>query len=51
MGYPLYGHELDENTTPWEANLGWVVKLEKGEFIGKDALIDKRDKKQNPKWI
>jgi len=45
MGYPLYGHELDENTTPWEANLGWVVKLEKGEFIGKDALIDKRNKK------
>ena len=34
----LYGHELDEETTPWEAGLGWVVKLDKGEFIGREAL-------------
>ncbi|MFN3698861.1 MAG: glycine cleavage system aminomethyltransferase GcvT, partial [Dictyoglomus sp.] len=45
MGYPLYGHEIDENTTPWEANLAWVVKLNKGDFIGKKALIEKKDKK------
>lgn len=45
MGYPLYGHEIDEETTPWEANLGWVVKINKGDFIGKEALIDKKDKK------
>lgn len=46
MGYPLYGHEIDENTTPWEANLSFVVKLEKSyDFIGKKALIESKDKK------
>lgn len=38
MGYPLYGHELDENTTPLEAGLDAFVALEKGEFIGRAAL-------------
>ncbi|NIO10442.1 MAG: glycine cleavage system aminomethyltransferase GcvT, partial [Deltaproteobacteria bacterium] len=36
---PLYGHELDENTTPLEARLAWVVKLDKGEFIGRQPLL------------
>ncbi|HLV65200.1 MAG TPA: glycine cleavage system aminomethyltransferase GcvT, partial [Polyangiaceae bacterium] len=35
----LYGNELDETTTPFEAGLGWVVKLEKGEFLGRAALL------------
>jgi glycine cleavage system T protein (aminomethyltransferase) len=34
----LYGHEIDETTTPYEAGLGWVVKLDKGEFLGREAL-------------
>jgi aminomethyltransferase len=34
----LYGHELDEDTTPWEAGLAWVVKLSKGDFVGREAL-------------
>lgn len=34
----LYGHEIDETTNPFEAGLGWVVKLDKGEFLGRDAL-------------
>ena len=34
----LYGHELNEDTTPYEAGLGRVVKLEKGEFAGQEAL-------------
>ena len=34
----LYGHEIDETTTPFEAGLGWVVKLDKGYFLGRDAL-------------
>jgi len=38
VAYPLYGHELDENHTPLEAGLEWVVKWDKGEFIGKNAL-------------
>jgi aminomethyltransferase len=36
--YPLYGHELDENTTPIEAGLGFFVKLDKGTFVGRDVL-------------
>ena len=42
MGYPLYGHELDEKHTPLEAGLGWVVDLEKDDFIGKKALIEQK---------
>jgi len=34
----LYGHDMDETTTVWEADVGWIVKLEKGEFIGREAL-------------
>ncbi len=37
--YPLYGHELDPETTLLEANLGWISKLEKGEFLGREALL------------
>jgi aminomethyltransferase len=36
--YPLYGHELDEHTTPIEAGLGFFVALDKGEFNGRAAL-------------
>jgi len=36
--YPLYGHELDETTTPIEAGLGFFVALEKGEFNGRTVL-------------
>ena len=35
---PLYGNDLDEETTPLEAGLGWVVKLDRDDFIGRDAL-------------
>jgi aminomethyltransferase len=35
---PLYGHELNESIDPISAGLGWAVKLEKGEFIGREAL-------------
>ena len=34
----LYGHEIDETTTPFEAGLAWVVKLDKGDFLGREAL-------------
>lgn len=39
MGYPLYGHELSETITPLEAGLKKFVRLEKPDFIGKDALV------------
>jgi aminomethyltransferase len=38
MGFPLYGHELDEKTTPLEAGLGRFVALDKREFVGRAAL-------------
>ena len=38
-GYPLYGHELDEHTTLLEANLGWIAKLSKGDFLGREVLL------------
>ena len=37
-GMPLYGNELDRSVNPYEANLGRVVKMEKGEFVGRAAL-------------
>jgi aminomethyltransferase len=39
MGYALYGHEIDRTTNPLEAGLGWVVKLDKGSFVGRQALV------------
>src|SRR5579859_2322200 len=38
-GYCLYGHELNEQSNPLEARLGWTVKFDKGNFIGRDALL------------
>lgn len=40
--YPLYGHELDADTTLLEANLGWICKLGKGDFLGRKALADQK---------
>jgi aminomethyltransferase len=37
-GMCLYGHEIDDTTTPWEAGLGWICKLDKGTFLGSDFL-------------
>ena len=41
--YPLYGLDLDETTSPFEAGLGWTVHLDKGDFIGRDALQRQHD--------
>lgn len=41
-GLCLYGNDLDEDTTPLEAQLGFVVKFEKGDFIGKGALLKQK---------
>lgn len=43
MGYALYGHEIDEETTPLEARLGWLVKMEKGDFVGRGALARQQE--------
>ena len=41
-GYPLYGNDLTDTTTPLEAGLGWITKLDKGDFVGRDALAAHR---------
>ena len=38
----LYGHEIDETTTLLEAGLGWICKLNKGDFIGRDVLAQQK---------
>lgn len=43
MGYALYGNDLDENHTPLESGLGWITKLDKGDFIGRDALVKQKE--------
>lgn len=39
MKYALYGNDVDRTTNPLEAGLGWVVKLDKADFIGREALL------------
>ena len=48
MGYALYGNDLDEGHTPLEAGLGWITKLDKGEFEGRHALL--RQRQAGPQW-
>lgn len=43
MKYALYGHELSERITPLEAGLGWITKLDKGDFIGGAALRQQKE--------
>ena len=43
MGMALYGNDLDDTTTPLEASLGWLVKMKKGDFVGRDALAQQKD--------
>jgi aminomethyltransferase len=43
-GYVLYGHELAEYITPLEARIGFAVKLDKGDFIGREALLKQKEK-------
>ena len=43
MAYRLYGQDMDETRTPLEAGLGWVVKLDKGDFVGREALVRQKE--------
>lgn len=42
-GMSLYGHEIDETTTLLEANLGWICKFNKGDFIGREKLFSQKE--------
>jgi aminomethyltransferase len=43
MGYLLHGNDADEQRTPLEAGLAWVTKLDKGDFVGRDALMRQKE--------
>lgn len=42
-GLPLYGHEYDEETTPLEVGYSWAVKFDKGDFVGRAALLKQKE--------
>jgi aminomethyltransferase len=42
MGYPLHGNDISEDRTPLEAGLSWAVAIDKGNFRGRDALLDQK---------
>jgi aminomethyltransferase len=43
MGMALYGNDIDDTVTPLEANLAWIVKLPKGDFVGREALVRQKE--------
>ena len=49
--YPLYGNDIDDETSPLEAGLGWIVKLKKGDFVGKTALLEAKAKGMTRKLV
>jgi aminomethyltransferase len=51
MGYCLYGHDIDETTNPIEAGLGWITKVDKGEFNGRDAIVAVKEAKPKRKLV
>ena len=50
-GMSLYGHELSDTITPLEANLGWITKLQKGDFTGCDALKRQKEEGLNRRLV
>jgi aminomethyltransferase len=51
MKYALYGNDIDDDHTPLEAGLGWIVKLDKPEFGGKAALEGQKREGVKRKWV
>ncbi len=43
MGFALYGNDITKDTHPLEARLGWITKLDKGEFVGRNVLLKKKE--------
>jgi aminomethyltransferase len=51
MGMALYGNDIDDTVTPLEANLAWLVKLKKGEFVGSSVLNEQKAKGVSKKLV
>ena len=50
-GFLLYGNDMDDNTDPLEAGIGWAVDLSKADFIGKEALVQKKQEGLKRKFV
>src|SRR5262249_13695328 len=48
---PLYGHELNEDIDPFQAGASWAVKMDKGNFIGSEALAQRKQDKNLRKRV
>jgi len=51
MGYCLYGNDIDQNTNPLEAGLGWITKLSKTEFVGQKVLLKVKEEGVHKKLV
>ncbi|MEX0646157.1 MAG: glycine cleavage system aminomethyltransferase GcvT [Balneolaceae bacterium] len=51
MGYALYGNDITKETNPLEARMGWLTKLDKNSFIGKEALMKQKKQKVSRKLM
>lgn len=51
MKMTLYGNDIDQTTTPIEAGLAWIVKAEKGDFIGRDVLVKQKEEKPSRRLV
>ena len=51
MGYPLYGHDLNEETSPIESNLNWVVSKVNENFIGSNVILKQKSDGVNKKRV
>jgi aminomethyltransferase len=51
MGYMLYGNDIDDTTSPLEAGLGWITKLAKGNFNGRDKIVALKEKGLHRKLV
>jgi len=51
VAYCLYGNEITQDTNPLEAGLGWITKINKGDFIGREALLKFKEKGYTRKLV
>lgn len=51
MGFCLYGNDIDQTTNPLEAGLGWITKISKPNFIGKEAILKVKQEGLNRKLV
>ncbi len=51
MKMMLYGNDIDQTTNPIEAGLGWIVKPDKGDFIGKEPIVNMKEQKPRRKLV